>query len=57
LDGWQNQITFLVLFSAAIWIALKRGHSFVEVFNQRLDGVVVAVLRKWRDRFARRTPE
>lgn len=54
LDGWQNQIIFLGLFVGALWIAVKRGHSFVEVFSQRLDGVVVAVLRKWRDRFAHR---
>jgi inner membrane protein len=48
LDGWQNQFIFLGVFGTAIAIALKRGYSFVEVFSERWDGVVVAVLRKWQ---------
>lgn len=48
LDGWQNQLIFLGVFGAAVWIALKRGRSFVEVFSVRADAILVAVLRKWR---------
>ena len=47
LDGWQNQIIFLGLFLASLWLAVKRGYSFVEVINSRLDGIFVGVLRKW----------
>jgi len=48
LDGWQNQCVFFVVFVATLWLASKRGYSFVEVFSRRLDSVFVAVLRKWR---------
>jgi len=47
LDGWQNQTIFIVLFLTSLWLAVKRGHSFVEVFSQRLDSVFVKVLQKW----------
>ena len=50
LDGWQNLSVFIVIFAMAVWIAVKRGYSFVEVFSQRADGVVVGVLRKWSSR-------
>jgi hypothetical protein len=50
LDGWQNLSVFMVIFGAALWVAIKRGYSFVEVFSQRADAVVVSVLRKWSRR-------
>jgi hypothetical protein len=48
LDGWQNQIIFVTLFASSLWMAVKRGYSFVEIFGSRLDSVIVNVLRKWR---------
>jgi len=50
LDAWRNRILTLVLFFWALWLALPRGYSFVGVFNRRLDGVLVGVLRKWARR-------
>lgn len=47
LDGWQNLSIFIVIFALAIWIAIRRGYSFVEVFSQRADAAVITVLRKW----------
>ncbi len=47
LDGWQNQIIFATLLAASIWLAVKRGYSFVEVVSARADKVFVQVLRKW----------
>ena len=48
LDGWQNRVICISLFLSALWLAPVWGHSFVGVFNRRVDGVFVAVLRKWR---------
>ena len=58
LDGWQNQIIFVLLFAMSLWRAVRAGHSFVEVFSQKGDAVFVSVLRKWRValRFSRRPP-
>jgi hypothetical protein len=47
LDGWQNQIIFVALLVTSIWLAVKRGCSFVEVVSERADKVFVQVLRKW----------
>ena len=47
LDGWQNHTIFIVIFAAALWLAVKRGCSFVEVISRRLDLVFVNVLQKW----------
>jgi LexA-binding, inner membrane-associated putative hydrolase len=47
LDGWQNQIIFVVIFIASLFVAVKKGYSFVEVFNRRLDSVFTKVLQKW----------
>jgi hypothetical protein len=47
LDGWQNQTIFVAIFSASLWLAVKRGYSFVEVINSRLDAIFVGVLQKW----------
>ena len=47
LDAWRNRLLTLALFFCALWLALPRGHSFVGVFNRRLDGVFVEALRKW----------
>ena len=54
LDGWQNQMVFLAVFVLALRLATKRGYSFVEVLNPRLDSIFVGALRKWRDRFQAR---
>jgi hypothetical protein len=48
LDGLQNKLVFLVLFVWVIQLALVRGDSVVGVFNRRVDGVVVSVLRGWQ---------
>ncbi len=50
LDGWQNQFIFLTVFFVAIWLTLKRGHSFVEVVSPRADQIFVSVLKRGRDR-------
>lgn len=54
LDGWQNQSFFFVLFGLALWISIRRGFSFVEVFSARFDPIFVSVLRKWKDEAVRR---
>jgi inner membrane protein len=56
LDGWQNQIIFVVLFIASLWVAVKRGFSFVEVVSSRVDSVFVQVLRKWEQSLFRAFP-
>jgi len=47
LDGWQNKLVFLALFSWSIKLTLAGGHSVVGVFNRRADAEVVGVLRGW----------
>ena len=47
LDGWQNWVITMVLFVWALWLAVKKGDSFIGVFNHRFDQVFVGVLRKW----------
>ncbi len=47
LDGWQNQTIFIVLLATSLWLAVKRGYSFVEVVSERADKIFVQVLRKW----------
>lgn len=53
LDSWQNQTIFAALLVTSIWLAVKRGYSFVEVVSERVDKVFVQVLRKWFSRPAR----
>lgn len=48
LDGWQNQSIFIVLFLTSLWVAARKGFSFVEVVSSRADKVFVGVLQKWR---------
>jgi inner membrane protein len=48
LDGWQNRIITLALLAWALCLAVKKGDSFVAVFNRRCDRVFVSVLQKWR---------
>jgi inner membrane protein len=48
LDGWFNRVFTLGLFAWALWLAVEKGHSFVGVFNRRLDRTFVTVLQKWR---------
>ncbi len=47
LDAWPNRYFSVILLLWALWLATRRGHSFVGVFNRRLDTVVVPVLEKW----------
>jgi len=47
LDGWQNQLIFLALFGVLLWVAVKKGWSFVEIFGTRADAAFVGVLRHW----------
>jgi inner membrane protein len=47
LDGWQNWVITMALFFWALSLAVKKGDSFVGVFNHRFDQVFVGVLRKW----------
>lgn len=47
LDGWQNQLIFLALFGGLLWVAVKKGWSFVEILGTRADAVFVGVLRHW----------
>ena len=58
LDGWQNRYLSVALLLWSLWIAAKRGDSFVGVFNRRVDAVFSGVLRNWRrslrDRFGSR---
>lgn len=54
LDGWQNQIVSVACFFAAIWVAVRDGHSPVGVFNRRADGVFVGILRSWATKLKRR---
>jgi hypothetical protein len=51
LDGWQNMVITMALFAWALWIAVKKGDSFVGVFNRRCDQAFVGVLRKWHEQF------
>ena len=51
LDGWQNRTVFVVLFALSLWLAARRGYSFVELASRRLDSLFVGVLQKWRNRF------
>jgi len=48
LDGWQSKLISVTLFVWALWLAVERGHSFVGVFNRRVDEIFVGVLRRWR---------
>jgi len=47
LDGWQNQLIFVTLFIASLWVAVRKGFSFAEILGSRLDEVFVKVLQKW----------
>jgi inner membrane protein len=53
LDGWQNQGTAILLLVVSMWLAVKRGYTWVEVVSERADKVLVQVLRKW---FGQATP-
>lgn len=54
LDGWQNQAIFIALFLGSLWVATRKGFSFVEVANSKADKIFVGVLQKWRGKVARR---
>jgi inner membrane protein len=51
LDGWQNRSIAVVILAAALWVAIRRGHSMVGVFSRRADTVFIGVLRKWQRQF------
>lgn len=48
LDGWQNQLVFVVVFAGSIWVALRKGFSFVEIFHAGAEQIVIGVLVQWR---------
>jgi len=56
LDGWHNQSVFLVVFLVALWLATRRGYSFLELAGRRVDTVFVGVLQKWRNRLRPKNP-
>jgi inner membrane protein len=47
LDGGINRLIAVVLLGWALALAVRRGDSFVGVFNRRADAVFVGVLQKW----------
>lgn len=44
---WPNRLMSVLLFVWASLLAVRYGHSFVGVFNRKLDAGFVSVLRKW----------
>jgi len=50
LEGWQNQTIFVAVFALALFLAVKKGCSFVGVINSRMDSVFVRVLQGWQQR-------
>ncbi len=57
LDGWQNQIIFILAFLASLWVAIKKEFSFFELFSSRADKIFVSVLLKWRNRLLKNEGE
>ncbi len=47
LDAWPNRLLTVCLFAWALWLAVRRGYSFVGVVSARVDRVFVEVLRRW----------
>jgi inner membrane protein len=45
LNAWQNVVIMIVLLLFALWVAVRRGHTPVELFSARGDDAVAAVLR------------
>lgn len=54
LDAWQNRYLSAGLFIWSLFLAVRLGHSFVGVFNRRLDSVFVGVLQRWRSALKQR---
>ncbi len=54
LDAWPNRVLSVAVFAAALWLAVRDGHSVVGVFNRRADAVFVSVLRRWVEAWRRR---
>lgn len=52
LDAWPNRLLSVGLFTWALWLATRLGHSFVGVFSRKLDARVVPVLQKWNGQIA-----
>ncbi|HEX8924233.1 MAG TPA: metal-dependent hydrolase [Terriglobales bacterium] len=45
LNGWQNFAITGVLLAVSLWMAMRVGHSVVELFSSRADSEFVAALR------------
>jgi len=45
LNAWQNVVIMIGLLLFAVWVAVRRGHTPVELFSARGDAAVVAALR------------
>jgi inner membrane protein len=54
LDAWPNRLLSMVLLVWALRLAVRRGDSFVGVFNRRADAAFVGVLRSWLAAWERR---
>src|SRR5690349_21388252 len=46
LNAWPNLILTAGLVVTAVWIAVQRGHSPVELFSMRAEDAVVSALRR-----------
>ena len=49
VDAWTNRLISVVFFLWSLPMAVRRGYSFVGVFNRRLDEKFVGVLRQWSE--------
>jgi inner membrane protein len=47
LNAWPNFVITLALLALAMWLAVRRGFSPVEVFSRKADREVVKVLGRW----------
>jgi inner membrane protein len=54
LDAWPNQVLSWVLLGCCLAVAVRRGDSFVGVFNRWADSIFLRVLRHWHAELKRR---
>jgi inner membrane protein len=47
LDAWPNRFIGAGCLIWALFLAIRYNHSFVGVFNRKLDAIFVGTLRKW----------
>jgi inner membrane protein len=45
LNAWPNIVITFGLIATALWLARRRGFSFLEIFSKQADGVLVNALR------------